>query len=248
LTTESVTHAYTSQKEAFWGGVHEAIGAPAIVLFAGMVGFGAMGRTNGLDLWYTGFSSTFMFALPGQIVLLDMIITHSPLIAIAIAVSLSSARFVTMTLTLFPQFSDKDKSRGSFGAVHLLAMTAWAVSMREFPKMKPEHRRSYFVGLGLFCWMLALPGTALGYLLAGMVSKSITVGLIFINPLFFVLTFTEIKNSWSKLAVFLGAILGPIFYALDPDSSLLLSGLVGGTAAYWIDKVYIRKPQPIDQS
>jgi len=241
---KSIQHAhnYCSRKEAFWGGVREAIGAPAIVLFAGMVGFGAMGRTNGLDLWFTGFCSTFMFALPGQIVLLDMIVTHSSIAAIAIAVSLSSARFVTMTLTLFPQFKEEDKNRGAFGAVHLLAMTAWAVSMREFPKIKPEYRRSYFVGIGLFCWLLALPGTALGYFITGMVSKPITIGLIFINPLFFVLTFVEIKSSWSKLAVLFGGILGPIFYTLDPDSSLLMSGLIGGTAAYWIDRIFIRKP------
>ena len=142
-----------------------------MVLFAGMVGFGAMGRTNGLELWFTGFCSTFMFALPGQIVLLEMIITHSSLAAIAIAVTLTSARFVTMTLTLFPQFSEEDKSKGAFGAVHLLAMTAWAVSMREFPRISAQYRRSYFVGLGLFCWMLALPGTALGYFLAGMVKE-----------------------------------------------------------------------------
>ncbi len=243
-----VTHSYNSQKEAFWSGVREAIGAPAIVLFAGMVGFGAMGRTNGLDLWFTGFCSTFMFALPGQIVLLDMIITHSPLVAIALAVSFSSARFVTMTLTLFPQFSDEDKSKGSFAAVHLLAMTAWAVSMREFPKINAQYRRSYFVGLGLFCWMLALPGTALGYLLAGAVSKSITIGLIFINPLFFVLTFTDIKANWNRLAILAGCLLGPVFYTIDPDSSLLLSGLIGGTLAYWVDRVFIRKPRQADPS
>ncbi len=242
MDTRTSPHDYNSQKEAFWGGVREAIGAPAVVLFAGMVGFGAMGRTNGLELWFTGFCSTFMFALPGQIVLLEMIITHSSLAAIAVAVTLTSARFVTMTLTLFPQFSEEDKSKGAFGAVHLLAMTAWAVSMREFPRISAQYRRSYFVGLGFFCWMLALPGTALGYLLAGMVSKSITIGLIFINPLFFVLTFTEIKTNWSRLAVLAGGILGPIFYTLDPDSSLLLSGLIGGTGAYCVDRFFVRKP------
>ena len=35
--------------------------------------------------------------------------------------------------------------------------------MREFPKIDAKYRRSYFVGLGIFCWMLALPGTAAGF-------------------------------------------------------------------------------------
>ncbi len=240
--TDNPHALYSSKKDAFIGGVKDALGPPAIVLFAGMVGFGAMGRTNGLDLWFTGFCSTVMFALPGQIILLEMILSHSSLTAIALAVTLTSARFVTMTLTLFPQFSEKDKkNKLAFAAVHFLAMTAWAVSMREFPKIKMEYRQSYFVGLGLFCWTLALPATALGYLLAGIVSKTVTIGLIFINPLFFVLTFTEIKASWSRFAVLMGCILGPIFYSLDPDSSLLLSGLMGGTFAYWVDRRYVRK-------
>jgi predicted branched-subunit amino acid permease len=240
-TTDNPHAFYQTQKDAFWGGVKDAIGAPAIVLFAGMIGFGAMGRTNGLDVWFTGICSTFMFALPGQIILLDMLISHSSLANIALAVTLTSTRFVTMTLTLFPQFSKSEKNANSFAAVHLLAMTAWAVSMREFPKIAPTYRRSYFIGLGVFCWSLALPGTVLGYLLAGMVSKTITIGLIFINPLFFVLTFTEIKHNWSKLAVLLGCILGPVFYYLDPDTSLLLTGLIGGTSAYWIERKFYRE-------
>jgi predicted branched-subunit amino acid permease len=235
------TEEFQSTKQAFWGGIQEAMGAPSVVLFAGMIGFGAMCRTNGLDLWFAGFCSTFMFALPGQIVLLEMLTLHSALAAVVLAVSLTSARFITMTMTLFPQFSAKDKDRGAYAAVHLLAMTAWAISMREFPRMREEYRRSYFVGLGIFCWALALPGTVAGYFLAGIVPKPVTIALIFINPLFFVLTFTEIKTSWSRLAVALGCVLGPIFYTLDPDSSLLLTGLIGGSTAYWVDRRFIRR-------
>lgn len=235
-------HPYSSKRDALLAGVKDAFGAPAVVLFAGMVGFGAMGRMQGLDLWFTGFCSVFMFALPGQVVLMEMIIGHSALLTTALAVTLTSTRFVTMTLTLFPQFSERDKQKGAFAAVHLLAMTVWAVSMREFPYIKTELRRSYFVGFGLFCWLLALPGTATGYLLAGVVPKPITLALIFINPLFFVLTFTEVRANWSRIAIFLGCILGPIFYTLDPDSSLLFSGLIGGTVAYLFEREFLRKP------
>ena len=47
-------------------GAKDAFGAPAAVLFAGMVGFGAMGQANGLGIWATSAISFFMFALPGQ--------------------------------------------------------------------------------------------------------------------------------------------------------------------------------------
>ncbi len=78
------------------------MGAPVLVLFAGMVGFGAMGRTHGFDAWMTGLTSLLMFALPGQVVMLEMFISGSSLLAIGFAVTLTSTRFVTMVVTLFP--------------------------------------------------------------------------------------------------------------------------------------------------
>jgi len=132
-----VVHRFQNRSDAFWSGMRDAAGAPAIVLFAGMVGFGAMGRTSGFDVWFTSFTSIFMFALPGQVVLFEMAITGSSALAIALAVTLTATRFITMTVTLFPQFHEKDRSRGLYASVHLLAMTAWAISMREFRGKTP---------------------------------------------------------------------------------------------------------------
>jgi len=237
----SAAERFKSPNNAFWAGMRDAAGAPAMVLFAGMVGFGAMGKTNGFDVWFTTFTSFFMFALPGQVVLLEMAITGSSAIAIALAVTLTSTRFVTMTVTLFPQFHQKDRNRSLYASVHLLAMTAWAISMREFHAIETKHRLAYFVGLGLLCWLISIPGTILGFYLAGMVPPAITLGLVFINPLFFLLTFTEVKPWINRIALMLGCIFGPIFFFIDRDTSLLTSGLVAGTLAYFIDRQYLRK-------
>ncbi len=237
----SVVQRYKNRSEAFWAGIRDAAGAPAMVLFAGMVGFGAMGKTNGMDAWFTTATSFFMFALPGQVVLLEMAITGSSLVAIALAVTLTSTRFITMTVTLFPQFHEKDRNHGLYASVHLLAMTAWAISMREFRTIEAKHRSSYFIGLGLLCWVISIPGTILGYLLAGVVPPYITLGLVFINPLFFLLTFTEVKPWVNRIAIGLGFVLGPLFFLLDRDTSLLTTGLVGGTIAYIFDRKVLRK-------
>jgi predicted branched-subunit amino acid permease len=237
----SVAQRYKNRSEAFWAGIRDAAGAPAMVLFAGMVGFGAMGKTSGMDAWFTTATSFFMFALPGQVVLLEMAITGSSLVAIALAVTLTSTRFITMTVTLFPQFHEKDRNHGLYASVHLLAMTAWAISMREFQTIEAKHRSSYFIGLGLLCWAISIPGTILGYLLAGVVPPYITLGLVFINPLFFLLTFTEVKPWVNRIAIGLGFVLGPFFFLLDRDTSLLTTGLVGGTIAYVFDRKVLRK-------
>jgi predicted branched-subunit amino acid permease len=236
---------FANRRQAFWQGIRDALGAPVLVLFAGMVGFGAMGRTHGFDAWMTGLTSLLMFALPGQVVMLEMFISGSSILAIGFAVTLTSTRFVTMVVTLFPQLHRRDRNPLLYLWVHMLAMTAWAVSMREFPRMQPQHRLNYFIGLALPCWLISPLGTVLGYFVAGWVPAPVTLALVFINPLFFLLTFTDVKPWGNRLAIGLGCVLGPVFYMLDADSSLLLTGLVGGTAAYWMDRRWLR-PRPAE--
>jgi predicted branched-subunit amino acid permease len=236
---------FANRREAFWHGIRDAMGAPVLVLFAGMVGFGAMGRTHGFDAWMTGLTSLLMFALPGQVVMLEMFISGSSLLAIGFAVTLTSTRFVTMVVTLFPQLHRRDRNPLLYLWVHMLAMTAWAVSMREFPRMRPQHRLNYFIGLALPCWLISPLGTVLGYYVAGWVPTPVTLALVFINPLFFLLTFTDVKPWGNRLAIGLGCLLGPLFFMMDADSSLLLTGLVGGTAAYLIDRRWLR-PRPVE--
>ena len=107
--------------------------------------------------------------------------------------------------------------------------------------IRDRHRLSYFVGLGLLCWLISIPGTILGFYLAGMVPTPVTLGLVFINPLFFLLTFTEVKPWVNRIAILLGCLLGPLFFLLDRDTSLLTTGLVAGTIAYYVDRKLLRK-------
>ncbi len=231
---------FANRRAAFVAGIQAALGAPMAVLFAGMVGFGAMGRSNGFDVSLMLGSSLLMFALPGQVVLFEMLVTGSSLFAMVLAVTLSSTRFITMTVTLFPQFHRRDRNNRLYAAVHVLAMTAWAVSMREFQSMPAKHRLAYFLGLAVPCWLVSVPGTYLGYQVAGWVSPPVTLALVFLNPLFFLLTFTEVKPWGNRLAIALGCVLGPLFFLWDSDTSLLTTGVVGGSMAYWIDRRWLR--------
>ena len=223
-------------REIVMKGAKDAFGAPAAILFAGMLGFGAMGQANGLDIWVTSATSFFMFALPGQVVLVEMLVLSASGVTIAVAVSLTATRFFTMCLTLFPQFPEKQRSSFYYLVVHFVAMTAWAVSMRDFPKMKPEDRLSYFTGFAFVCWAVSTPATVLGYMVAGQVPSYINLGLVFINPLFFLLTFTEVKPRANRMAILLGGPIGLLSYLWFPDYSLLIAGLFGGTIAYMVDK------------
>ena len=71
-------------------------------------------------------------------------------------------------------------------------------------------------------------------------SPDMTLMLVMLNPLFFLVTFADIKVRLNRWASAFGAILLPVFHYLDTATSLLFTALVGGTLAYvlqrWLDQ------------
>ena len=98
---------FSDTKHAFLGGLKYGAGAPAWVLFAGMIGFGAMCRNNGLDIWITTAITVSLFALPGQVVFVEMMSMGAAGLSVALAVALTATRFLTMVVTLFPQMQSR---------------------------------------------------------------------------------------------------------------------------------------------
>ncbi|NCA15609.1 MAG: branched-chain amino acid ABC transporter permease [Betaproteobacteria bacterium] len=226
-----------SGRAAFLKGCKDALGVPAAVLFAGMMGFGALCHSVGLSAWAAAGTTIFMFALPGQVVFAEMVATGASGLVIGVAAMLTATRFMPMTLALLPQIPLNRRGRWLYGAVHFLSMTSWAIAMRDFPKLDPVHRGPYFAGLGLVCWLCSIPGTVLGYLLAGEVPLPITLALVFLNPLFFLLSFTEVRPRANRLAIGLGAAIGPLTYLAAPNASLFSAGLIGGSLAYLLNRL-----------
>jgi predicted branched-subunit amino acid permease len=232
---------FQSKQEAFRRGVRLAIGAPAGVLFAGYIGFGALCHSLNLSIWTAAGSAFFVYALPGQMVMAEMFALGATTLLTTLAVGLTASRFLPMTLTVLPQFDGEHRgSKSLYVMVHLLAMTSWAVAMRDLPRMEPQYRQAYFWGMGLVCWGVCAPGSVIGYLIADQVPMPLTMALVFLNPLFFMLSFTEVRPAAYRLAILLGSLLGPLSHSIVPDYSLLISGLVGGSLAYLV--IHRRRP------
>ncbi len=232
---------FQSKQEAFRRGVRLAIGAPAGVLFAGYIGFGALCHSLNLSIWTAAGSAFFVYALPGQMVMAEMFALGATTLLTTLAVGLTASRFLPMTLTVLPQFDGEHRgSKSLYVMVHLLAMTSWAVAMRDLPRMESQYRQAYFWGMGLVCWGVCAPGSVIGYLIADQVPMPLTMALVFLNPLFFMLSFTEVRPAAYRLAILLGSLLGPLSHSIVPDYSLLISGLVGGSLAYLV--IHRRRP------
>jgi predicted branched-subunit amino acid permease len=89
-------------REAFIAGIREASGIPVAVVAAGYVGFGALAADYGIPVGITVLSTVAIWALPGQLILVEMHTLGAPFVALLLSVVLSSARFLPMTLVLMP--------------------------------------------------------------------------------------------------------------------------------------------------
>jgi predicted branched-subunit amino acid permease len=66
------------------------------------------------------------------------------------------------------------------------------------------------------------------------------MGLAILNPIYFLCMMVGAsKTIQVSLSVILGLVLGPIFYFLTPEWSILLGGLTGGTIAYLIGELNV---------
>lgn len=212
----------------------ESIGVPSMVLAAGYLGFGALANGSAFPLWAALLSTLTIFALPGQLAMLEMSIAGTAPLVIVITVSLTAARFLPMTVALLPTLRSKGRPPWRiYAAVHLLAMTGWAASMRRCPELPPEERLPWFIGFAFTNWVACLVATAVGYLLAESLPPLVRQGLVFVGPLYFVLILTgETRTRHGIASLACGAVAGPAIYAIAPEWSVLLGGIVGGTLAF----------------
>lgn len=221
----------------------EALGMPGLVLLASYVGFGSLVRQSGLDLPQGLASTATAWALPGQVAMVELSAVGASALSIAIAVALTNARLTPMVVTILPLFQDTGMPRRvTYAVAHFVAVTAWATALRQLPGLPPEDRVGWFVGFALTLWVLSMAGTAAGYFLAGAVPAPVTLGLVFLNPLYFMLILiVDLRQRARTMAMIMGALLGPMLHLVTPTYGLLLTGVLAGAMAFAGDRLLTRR-------
>jgi predicted branched-subunit amino acid permease len=237
------TTDFRTPRAAFIGGCREAIGAPVLVLGASYVGFGSLVRESGLGLAVGLFSTLTTWALPGQVAAVELFAAGASLLPIFIAVALTNARMLPMTVTLLPVLHRAGRPQWKlYLAAHLIAVTGWAVSMLRCPDMPREQRMSFFVGFAGTLLTGSMLGTAIGYFLSTSVPPAVALGLVFVNPIYFMLVFlVDLRHRGRVLALVLGACLAPLLHLVMPTWGLLVSGLLAGGFAFAADRALRRR-------
>ncbi len=222
------------RRAAFASGLAIALTVPGLILVASAAGFGALARDAGISPGNAMLMMGALFALPAQVVMVDQLARGGSLIGAALAVTLIGVRLLPMTVLVAPFLGGRMASpAGKILAVHAVAITAWIEGMRRLPHRREAVRLPYFLGIGSGLVLGALIGTWIGYGVAGAVPPPFAAALLFLTPIYFMLSLLVTAARASDwLAIGFGAALGPVLFVLAPGFDLLLTGLVGGTAAH----------------
>lgn len=222
--------------DAFRQGAREAAGVPAAVLIAGYLGFGALAAAHEVPFAVAVASTAVIWALPGQIIFLEMHSLAAPLAATVLGVMLSSARFLPMTLMLMPEMRDPRHRPWKYYLVaQLLSLSGWTMAVARFPDIPRSQRLAWFCGFTLVLMATSALSTAAGYLGADRLPPLVRLALVFMVPMYYLLILVgAVRDRTAALGLACGAVAGPLAYYATPEWSVLLGGLVGGTAAYLI--------------
>ncbi|WP_168201711.1 AzlC family ABC transporter permease [Phreatobacter aquaticus] len=224
-------------------GLKAALGLPAVILAATFIGIGSVCAGFGMPLAWAMMATVLIWAGPAHLILVGGLGSGASWFAIALAVGLSSVRLLPMTMSLMPYLKAGSRRTPVLLACgHLVAISIWVEGLRLLPRVAPAGRIPFFLGLGTGYLCSATSATAMGYVLSGTIPHAFAAGLLFLTPIFFLLSLlTTARLLSDRLAIGAG-FAGLLAASLLGDGlDLLWAGLGGGTLAYAAARLTSRK-------
>src|SRR5262249_29870879 len=178
-------------------------------------------------------STLLIWAAPAQIILISTL-GNASLVEVALAVGLSSLRFMPMVVALLPMLKTQEtRLRHLILPAHLTAISAWVEAMRLLPALPREQRIAFFNGLASGLIASACAAGVVGYYLAAKVPVLFAAALLFLTPLSMLLSTTRNSRALvDRVALALGLVIGPVLAHMQVGLDLMWSGLIAGTLAY----------------
>ena len=230
-------------KEFFFKGYKSILkhDSPAIALGCCFIAIGALLKNLGFNIQESIFSTMLTYALPGSLVMAESMLIGASLLNIFLAVWFVNARLYPMAVSLFPLMMHKSQPKWKYYfSCHFIAVSAWLIMKSNYKKIPKEYRIDYWIGIGSATVSVSVIGTFIGFYFSDYLNKDMMMGLAILNPVYFLCMMVGAsKTIQITLSVILGTILGPVFYFLSPEWSILLGGIIGGTIAYIIGELNV---------
>ena len=228
-----------SSATAFWRGIKAAWRSVfAYVLLGTYVGIGALAHDFGFSLGWMMLSTVLVWAAPAQVILISTLPTAT-LIEVAIAVALSSIRFMPMVVAVLPMLKSADtQPRQLILPAHITAISVWVEAMRLLPGVPRGERIWFYNGLGAGLIAAAIAASAVGFYLAARLPPFLAAALLFLTPLSLVMSVSRNSRQLiDRVALALGLVIGPLLAAMKVGLDLLWTGIIAGTIAYLVHRV-----------
>ncbi|BBM88453.1 hypothetical protein COTS27_00132 [Spirochaetota bacterium] len=210
-----------------------ALGLASIFFF-----YGTQANLSGMSLLETFLAATIVYAVPAQLILADQAIIRGSVLSIFIAVLLVNMRLLPMTMAVIPKIKSRFMPLNIINA-HFIALTTWLGFLQLDPELDNYpviNKAHFYFGLGVSLWTIAWIMAVLGYLSQGVVSTEVQLAFVYANPLYFLLLILgQTRNKQNFLPIILGGLLLPFLALLSLQWSVILSGLIGGTVAFFIN-------------
>ncbi len=228
----------------FLAGMRAFFSLPALILMAAFTGFGGLAHASGVTLAQAVAMSGLIWALPSMVVLVGAIKAGTPLLATAIAVSLSAVRLMPMTMALVPILRGEKTPRWKlYWAAHFVAVTAWVFGMTRLPELPREARLPYFTGFAMTLTVVNMGVTAVSFVASTALPPAAAAGLVLLTPLYFIVSLWRAaeRAPTDRLALVIGMATTPAAHHLSPEFTLLITGLFGGTIAFVLARLFERR-------
>jgi predicted branched-subunit amino acid permease len=217
----------------------KGLDSPAFALGASFIAIGALLKNIGFNLEQSIFSTFLTYALPGSLVMAESFLVGASLINIFLAVWLVNARLYPMTVSLMPLLIHKKQPRWKYYlSCHFIAVSAWLIMKSKYQTIEKKYRIDFWMGIGTGTWLIAITSTIIGFLISDYLNKDMMIGLAIVNPVYFTCMMVgAMKSLQINLSIILGAILGPLFFFVSPEWSVLYGGVLAGTIAYFVGEL-----------
>jgi predicted branched-subunit amino acid permease len=233
--TESITSAGWYRL-----GLRQSAALPAVILAATFIGIGSVCADFGMPLAWALMATLLIWAGPAHLILVNGLGAGGTWLAVGLTVGLSSVRLLPMVVSLMPYLRGGTRRHPLIMLLcsHMVAISIWVEGLRLLPDVDAEGRVPFFLGLATGLLTSATLATAVGYGLSGVIPHEFGAALLFLTPIFFLLSlFTTSRALSDRLAIgtgFCGLFLGSL---AGDGLELLWAGLGGGTLAYGISRL-----------
>jgi len=227
-------------------GMSQVISIEFLVLSVSFLGFGAFIRDSQLDVFHGMFLTGVIWALPGQVVLVNLLQEGAVWLTIAVAVSLTAIRFLPMMVSMLPLVNTPGTPRWLLYLLsYFVSISVWVLANRHLHTVEKSERLPWLMGVGTVFWAAMFGVIVIGYYLSSFLPPLLSICLVFLTPTFFFISlFATARLRMDYLALGAGTVLGPVLYFIIPQFDFLLAGVVGGTAAYFLGRPRRKKKLP----